>query len=212
MIGRAGASHPFCRRDDGPVAGAAAEIACERVVDPCPVDGHAVAEQDEKRHDEAGRTEAALGAVAINHGLLHRMELPCWTCQILDGQELLAVERGQELDAGIDRAVDETPVLHLAQRHGARPAVAFGAAFLAAGPAFLAAQIVENREGGVVDRDFAQLLAKKESDCRGHGAASFRDRWSKRKGKSAEGRDSAPPGLLRRSAPSPDRETEGSPA
>jgi len=54
--------------------------------------------QGEQAHDEAGRAEAALGAVLVDQGLLHRVQ-PLFARQagreVLDRNELLAVQGGQ---------------------------------------------------------------------------------------------------------------------
>ena len=71
--------------------------------------------------------------MTIDHGLLHRMQGAVRARQILDGQQLLAVEGGEELDAGIDGAISEALARDLAQHHGAGAAIALGAAFLGAG-------------------------------------------------------------------------------
>ena len=53
--------------------------------------------------------------------------------QVLDREELAAVERGHELDAGVDRAVDQPAALAPRHHHRAGAAVALVAAFLGAG-------------------------------------------------------------------------------
>src|SRR5579871_741608 len=180
-VGGPVASHAPGRGDDGPITRAAAEVAGQRIVDPRPVDRRAVMEHDEEGHDESRSAESALRAVTIHHGLLHRVKLAVGARQILDSQKLFAVKRRQELDAGVDGAIDKSPALDLAKRHGASPAVPFGAPFLAARAAFPAAHIVENRDGRIVDRDLAPLLAQKETDGFGQGRlAPARDRISVR--------------------------------
>ena len=103
------------RADDRGVAGAAAEIAGERVVDRL-LAGQRVgrAGQGEHRHDEAGRAEAALRAVAVDHRLLHRVQPPVGALEVLDGEQLAAVEGRHELDAGVDGAVVEPRTFGLA--------------------------------------------------------------------------------------------------
>ena len=78
---------------DRRVAGAAAEIAGQRVVDGRLVrQGFRLPGQGEHRHHETRRAEAALRAVAVDHRLLHRMQLAVGRFQILDRQQLAAVQ------------------------------------------------------------------------------------------------------------------------
>jgi hypothetical protein len=53
-------------------------------------------------HHEARRAEAALRAVAVHQALLHRMQRPARRGQVFHREQRLAVQRGQELDAGVD--------------------------------------------------------------------------------------------------------------
>ena len=92
--------------DDRPIAGAAAEIAGERIVDR--IAGHGplgFVIQGEEAHDDAGRAEAALRAVMRHHGGLDRMQCALGR-EILDGDEFGAVDLAEQQDAGIDRLVD----------------------------------------------------------------------------------------------------------
>src|SRR6185436_2200263 len=117
-----------------------------------------------ERHHEAGGAEAALRAVARHHRLLHRMERAFSALQVLHREERLAVERRQELDAGVGAAqaqpADDVVARHaggreLADDDRAGTAVAFVAAFLGAGAARVLAQPVEDgaRRRGAVDLD-----------------------------------------------------------
>ena len=66
--------HLHARVDDRPVARAAAQIAGQRVADLGARRRLARLVQREERHDEARRAEAALRAVAVDEGLLDRMQ------------------------------------------------------------------------------------------------------------------------------------------
>ena len=57
--------------EDRPVAGAAAEVAGERLVGLGRIGAGAVLLQGEQRHDETRRAEPALRAMAVDHRLLH---------------------------------------------------------------------------------------------------------------------------------------------
>ena len=77
---------------------------------------------------------------------------PSGCAQVFDGEQRLAVERRQELDAGVDRALQAATAAGVARRQfadhdRAGAAVAFGAAFLGAGAARVLAQPVEHGAG-----------------------------------------------------------------
>ena len=159
--------------DDGGIAGAAAEIAGQRVVDALlgelggAVVGLALLEEGEERHDEAGRAEAALRAVAVDHGPLHRVQAAVLALQVLDREELAAVELAHELDAGVDGTVADRPVLEPAHGHRAGAAVALRTAFLGAGAALVQTQPVQHRHGRV-DLADPPLLGAQEEPCLTH--------------------------------------------
>ena len=145
--------HALGRVDDRTVAGAAAQVAGQRVGDGralgAGAGGRMRLAQRGHRHDEAGRAEAALRAVALDQRLLHRMRLR----QVFHGDDGAAVERGQEAQAGVDiadRHAAGRGVVALGHQHGAGAAVALVAAFLGAGAARagVLAQPVEQRAGG----------------------------------------------------------------
>jgi hypothetical protein len=145
-----------------------------------------------QRHHEARRAEAALRAVAVDQRLLHRVQAVhgvralvallkrggrgclrslALVLEVLDREQRLAVERGQELDAGIDRLqpqaadrVGRAGLGQLADHHGARTAVALVATLLGAGAARVLAQPVEHRAGRVDATDVDDLSAMEESD------------------------------------------------
>jgi len=101
--------HALAGVEDGAIAGAAAEVARQLVGELLPRRlraGLAVALVGARhRHRDARRAEAALRAVALDQRLLHRMQLaPGDRAQVLHRQQRLAVERGQEAQAGVDGA------------------------------------------------------------------------------------------------------------
>ena len=117
------------RLDDRPVAGAAAEIAGQRIVDRLEVGRLAAGGKGIGRHDEARRAEAAL------RGIGSRPSRVCTGCgaavgaaQALDRAHRLAVDLAQQRDAGIDRLAAAVALQH----DGAGAAIALGAAFLGA--------------------------------------------------------------------------------
>ena len=118
--------------DDGPITGAAAEIAGERVVRRAAAQGPlAFVVESEQAHHDAGRAEAALRTVSVHHGGLNRVQFPVRR-EILDRDELGSVDLAEQQDAGIDGLVMHPAAAHPAQSHGAGAAIALGATFLGA--------------------------------------------------------------------------------
>src|SRR5208283_857722 len=79
------------RPDDVVVAGAAADVAFERVADRGLVEFRALAiDEVDGRHDHARRAEAALQAMIVLEGLLHRVQLAV-RGKALDRRHLRAV-------------------------------------------------------------------------------------------------------------------------
>ena len=180
-IGRAPAQlqHAMRGRDDRRIARAAAEVAGERVVDPLRAQrGGAVVGlgvvlvEREQRHHEAGRAEAALRAVALDHRPLHGVRRAVRAGEVLDRQQLAAVQLADEPDAGVDRLVADAPVSEPPDRDRAGAAVALVAALLGAGPPLDQAQPVEHGQGRVDPIELPQLLAEQKSDLLAHGLAS----------------------------------------
>ena len=101
-----------CRRagiDDRPIAGAAAEIAGDPVVDVVARSSGLRSAADTARtgHDEAGRAEAALRAVMVDHRLLHRMQVPS-PREIFHRETSPPSSLAEQQDAGIDRLIDRS--------------------------------------------------------------------------------------------------------
>ncbi|MNM87658.1 hypothetical protein D3C81_998470 [compost metagenome] len=173
--------HALAGVDDRPVAGAAAQVAGQGIADLLARRGLAAGRvllvQRPQRHHEAGRAEPALGAMALHHGLLHRVERTVRLTQVFHGDQGLAVERGQELDAGIDRLeFDVAAVLQLADDDGTGAAVAFGAAFLGAGAAGVFTQVLQHGAGNGGVGYFLDLAAVEKADgLRLHGLLSLGD-------------------------------------
>nr|GFD05567.1 hypothetical protein [Tanacetum cinerariifolium] len=67
-----------------------------------------------QRHHEARRTETALRTVALDHGLLHAVQFAL-VLEVFDADQLLAVQRCHEGQAGIEAAVAQ--LLDLKERH-----------------------------------------------------------------------------------------------
>ena len=123
------------RADDGGVAGAAAQVARKlHVMVRRPVEmggGHA--------HDKAGRAEATLAAVKVDHRLLDRMQRAVGCRQPLNRCDRFAVHLGQEEDA----AVEGTGAAGVGDHHRTRTTITFIAAFFGAGETAGVAEPVE---------------------------------------------------------------------
>ena len=92
------------RRDDRPIAGAAAKIARQRIVDRGARGPPRVLVQAEQRHHEAGRAETALRRMAVDERLLHRMQRAVGGPSGFDGEQALPSTVGSEPYASVDRS------------------------------------------------------------------------------------------------------------
>ena len=118
------------RLDDRFIARAAAEVALQRLLDLGLARFRRFHPQRIKRHHDARRAKPALTAMEIDHRTLDRVQRAIRARQMLDGDDMTAVQRGEEPDAGVDGLVDQRPVGQASDQHGAGPAIALGAAFL----------------------------------------------------------------------------------
>ena len=141
---RAHAAHDLGGPHDRRIAGAAAEIALQRLLDLVLRRPRRRQPEAVERHDEARRAEAALRAVLVDERLLHGMQR-AGQSQVLHRHDVGRVERSDEADAGIDGLVAEIAVDEPPDEHRAGAAVALRAAFLRAGQALLEPQMVEQR-------------------------------------------------------------------
>ena len=194
--------HALAGIEDGPVTGAAAQVA-RQVVGQLLAGGLGAGVLvmlvgRPERHHEARRAEAALRAVALDHRLLHRVQalhrtlvvlvsgrlgLGCGSAlalQVFDREQRLAVQRRQELDAGIDGLQREPAdgARHarcrpFADDHRACTAIALVAPFLGAGAVRVLAQPIEHRAGrmraGHVDDPALVEEADGLAGARAHG-------------------------------------------
>jgi hypothetical protein len=158
------AVHLFGGLDDRPIPGAAAKVAGQDVVDPRPRGRVFVLVERKERHDETRRAKAALGGVAVDHRLLHRMQAPLGGFEAFHGDELLAVEDWQEQDAGVDGLVAKPVARRLAEHHRAGAAVALRAALLRAGLALLDAQVLQHGHVGIEIRQAPLRVVQQEAE------------------------------------------------
>ena len=202
--------HALAGVDDRPVAGAATQITRQSREHLFTRRCGALQIQREQRHYEARCAEAALRSVAIDQRTLHRMQHPVWGLQALNGDQFLAVEGGEEADAGIDRTILDMPRVggQLTEHHRARSAVAFGTSLLGAGAAGAVAQILQHRRGGRHVGNADELAVEHEPRrlCVGKDVThdkgltlgvriSYRGKWNSSMAIPGEARDSPAPGL-----------------
>ena len=145
-----------------------------------------------QRHHEPRSAEAALRAMAVDHGLLHRVQAVhgmralvlslhfgsgrrvggALVLEVFDREERLAMQGRQKLDAGVDRlqlqAADGAGGIgiggQLSDHDRAGAAVTLVAAFLGAGAVRVLAQPVEHRSGRMDTADVDDLAAMEEAD------------------------------------------------
>jgi hypothetical protein len=81
----------------------------------------------------------------IYHCLLDRMQTAILAAQVLDGDNVTAIEGGKKADAGIDGFIFQDATVQAANEYGAGAAITLGAAFLASGQAAFQAKVVQQR-------------------------------------------------------------------
>ena len=143
--GGGGAAHVHHRIDDLAVAGAAAEHAAQRILDLGAARRVTVGQHVLRRHQHAGRADAALRRAMIEKRLLQRRERAVGVGQALDRLDRPAVHLAHRHQAGAD--------LPAVEQHGAGAAVAGIAADLGAGEA----EVVAQRGGQARDRRAAPV-------------------------------------------------------
>src|SRR3954471_18637587 len=156
------------RPDDPLVAGAAAQVARQRLADLLLARGGVAPQQVLRGHDLPGDAEAALDRAGVQE-LLLQIGQPVRR-EALDGRDRMPLGLGAEHEARVDGAVVE--------QNGTRAALALGAAALRAGQPHLVAQRVEQRAVGrhgdralaAVDREPDGLQVVETVD--GHAAIS----------------------------------------
>src|SRR5438045_2509876 len=115
------AAHRLHRRDDAGVGAAAADVSAHAFPNIVVVGAAGFLQQRDGRHDLSRRAVAALEAVAVDEGLLHRVE-PIAFGEALDRRDRLALCRGRERQTRQDAAPADV--------HRAGAALAVIAAFL----------------------------------------------------------------------------------
>ena len=159
--------------DDRPVAGAAAEIAGQRVVDGLVLGLLAALLERIQRHHDPRRAEPALARIRLDHRFLERVE-PAILRQPLDCDQRLAGELRHRHQAAIDRLVAHARAVRDAEHHRAGAAIALGAALLGAGESPFGPQPVEHGRRRRHAADLAGLSVEQNSDrSAGHASPPF---------------------------------------
>ena len=130
--------------NDGRIAGAAAEIAGESVMDQRQLGRTTFGGIGVGRHDETGRTESALRTTTAGVGELHRVQLAARS-KTFDRANAKAVDLTEHHQTSIDCTPLDPAVFELFQDDRARAAIALGAALLGSGQPKAFAQPVEQR-------------------------------------------------------------------
>lgn len=150
---------------DGPVAGAAAEVAAELVVFAALVGEVVAVAAFEEGHNEARGAEATLRAHVFDESMLCGVEAVA-VGEALDRDELPAVQRGQEDEAGVDSTPGGLPCsVSVEECDGSGAAVPFGTALLRAGEMGLTSQIAE--QGGLWGEAVDGVLSSVEGKSNG---------------------------------------------
>jgi hypothetical protein len=133
----------LCCIDNRSVARAATEVPAEGLNNVLPRSLASVVVKGKQRHHKTRSAKAALRCVALDHGTLYRV--PGFTVfQILDTDQLFAMQAAKGCDAGVERFVAESVFRGPGSYHGAGTAVAGSAALLGATQTAVLAQILED--------------------------------------------------------------------
>ena len=120
--------------------------------------------ETKQAHHKAGGAEAALRTVALQHGLLGRVQCAVCGLQVFHRPQRQPVHRMRHADAAIDGLQFQLAVFLFTDDHGAGPAVAFAAALLGAGAVQVFAQQVEQGAVGVNGQTDKLTTAQKADD------------------------------------------------
>jgi hypothetical protein len=102
--------------------------------------------------------------MAVNQRCLHRVQtVPGNT---FDGDELLAIKRGQKLNARVDSTCRQpvTRLVDVGDNNGAGTAIALGASFLGARPAKIIAKELQHGPGGADISQFDNFTVENEAN------------------------------------------------
>lgn len=162
------AVHAARRSDDWSVSGTTTQIPGQRVINLPAVGIRVGLVQREQRHYETRRAKAALRSMVVDHGSLYGMQPATSRRQALDRNQLFAIERRQELDAGINRPHRKIVAIsgQLGDHNGAGTAIALCATLFRSGAAEVLAKELQHsaRRVDVVELD--QLTIEYETDGR----------------------------------------------
>ena len=158
---------PACRHDR-PIAGAAAQIAGERLVHDGVFGWLAAVVEGKHRHHETRCAESALGGIGINEGLLHRMQRTVRRRHPFNREDCAIIDLRQHHQARIHRLEPQRAVHAPPQHDGAGAAIAFCATLLRPREPGAGAKPVEHghaRRRAIL----AEWLSVQQESHRGHG-------------------------------------------
>jgi len=101
--------------------------------------------------------------VAVDHGLLDAVQAAL-VLEVFDADQLLAVQRGDEGQAGVEGAIAQAVIHQLADHHGTGATVTGGAALLGSGLATMLAQVLQHRGVGIECALAAQFSIEEKLD------------------------------------------------
>jgi hypothetical protein len=106
--------------------------------------------------------------MVVDHGLLHGMRFSI-PAQALYRYEFLAIQRGQELNAGIDSAYRNviTVAIQFSQHDGTGSAVSLGTALLGTGSAQILPEELQYRASRIYVGQLNELSIEYEPNCLG---------------------------------------------
>src|SRR5258708_7104009 len=130
--------------ENGKVARATAQIASESQLQVFPLDDRAFLAQTGEGHHKTWRAIAALRTVVLDERLLHGMQSRIAE-EAFGGHDMLASERVENRDAGIDRSVTELLAVQAADQDRASTAIALQKNHLGANKAQFAAKKIGQR-------------------------------------------------------------------
>jgi hypothetical protein len=153
--------------DNGRISGTTAQVTGKHIVDGLTLRASAILNPREHRHDETRRAETALGTMLVDHGLLDRMEVTV-AFQIFDGDQRLSIERADELNAGIDRAVVQLISLEFGYYSGACAAITLGTSFFRTHRSLNFTQVTKHCQRWIDLIQTPELSIQNELDFRAH--------------------------------------------
>ncbi len=106
--------------------------------------------------------------MVLDHSRLHRVEPALGQGEIVDGDDLHAIDLSQQMDAAVDGPIAQLTIDQRSNGDGAGATVAFGTPLLGPAGALLEPQVVKNGGGGRDIIEFDDLATAQETDGGAH--------------------------------------------